>query len=219
MLDFLLADANTAFSTALALMLIIGIFEGLGTVLGFGIGNMLDSLIPDFEAPGHLDVADVGSHSALSRFLAWLRVGKVPILMLLVIWLLAFACAGYLLNYLSLSSFGFLLPGVVTVPASILLVLPVVRIGAAGLEAVLPGDETLSVSLDSLLGREAVITLGQASSGQAAEARVRDQHGKTHYLMVRAEEGLGPFGPGEPLLLVRRQGNDFIVIEAAATAG
>jgi hypothetical protein len=34
--------------------------------------------------------------------------------------------------------------------------------------------------------------------------------------MVVAEEGHGPFGPGMPLLIVRREGNQFVVIKAAA---
>jgi hypothetical protein len=218
MLDFVLASSNTPFTIAIALMLIIGVFEGAGVVLGIGLGNLLDSLVPEFNVSADVEVADVGSNNALSRLLGWLKVGKVPILMLLVILLTSFGCIGYFLNFMASSIFGLMLPVLLSLPAAFLAALPVTRMGASALEAIMPKDETSSVSLETLIGREAWITLGQSTSSVPAEARVRDQHGKTHYVMVTAEEGCGPFGPGIPLLMVRRQGNQFIVIEAGLPA-
>lgn len=216
MLDLLLADANIPFSIALALMLIIGLFEGVGAVLGVGLGNLLDSLVPEFAVNTDFEVADAGSNSALSRLLGWLRVGKVPILMLLVIFLTAFGCVGLALNFAMNSMFGVMLSMVLSIPLAFLVALPFTRWGATGLEAIMPKNETSSISLETLIGREARVTVGQSSTEHAAEARVRDQHGQTHYVMVLAEEGHGPFGPGMPLLIVRREGNRFVVIKSAA---
>lgn len=216
MLDFLLADANIPFSVALALMLIIGLFEGVGAVLGVGLGNMLDSLVPEFDVSADIEVADAGSNSALSRLLGWLRVGKVPILMLLVIFLTAFGVVGLSFNYAVNSVFGLMLPVLLSAPLAFLVALPFTRRGASGLEAIMPKSETSSISLETLIGREAVVTIGQTSTAHAAEARVRDQYGQTHYVMVLAEEGHGPFGPGMSLLIVRREGNQFVVIKGAA---
>ena len=212
MLDFILADANTPFAIAITLMLIIGFFEGVGAVLGVSFGNLLDSLIPDFDANPEFELADTGSNSALSRLLGWLKIGKVPILMLLVIFLIAFGCLGYTLNLVALSLLGFMLPAILGAPLAFFVALPATRVGATVLQKVMPKDETNSVSLDHLIGREAYITLGQANNHHAAEARVKDQHGATHYVMVLAEEGFGPFTSGTPLLLVRRQENQFIAI-------
>lgn len=214
MFDFILAGANVPFAAALALVLIIAVFEGVGAVLGVGLGNALDALVPEFDINANVEVAEVGSNSALSRLLGWLRVGRVPILMLLIVLLFSFGSIGYAINMVSVDVFGMLLPKVFSVPLAICGALPVTRWGGAALEAILPKDETSSVSLDSLVGRLAFITLGQATHLTAAEAKVRDQHGKTHYIMARAEEGHGPFKPGIPLLLVRRVDNQFIVIEA-----
>ncbi|GGC84267.1 YqiJ family protein [Halopseudomonas salina] len=213
MLDLLLANANIPFAIALTLMVIIGVFEGVGAVVGVGLGNMLDSFIPDFSVNSDFEVADAGSNSALSRLLGWLKVGKVPILMLLVIFLTAFGCIGLAMNFALNSALGVMLPALVSVPLAFLIALPFTRWGASALEAVMPKNETSSVSLETLIGREAVVTIGQSSSGHSAEARVRDQHGQTHYVMVLAEEGHGPFGPGMPLLIVRREGNQFVVIK------
>ncbi len=216
MLDLLLADANIPFSIALALMLIIGLFEGVGAVLGVGLGNLLDSLVPEFDVNTDFEVADAGSNSALSRLLGWLRVGKVPILMLLVIFLTAFGCIGLALNFAMSGVLGVMLPVLLSIPLAFLIALPFTRWGATALEAIMPKSETSSISLETLIGREARVTIGQSSTAHAAEARVRDQHGQTHYVMVLAEEGHGPFGPGMPLLIVRREGNQFVVIKAAA---
>ena len=216
MLDLLLADANIPFSIALALMLIIGLFEGVGAVLGVGLGNLLDSLVPEFDVNTDFEVADAGSNSALSRLLGWLRVGKVPILMLLVIFLTAFGCIGLALNFAMSGVLGVMLPVLLSIPLAFLIALPFIRWGATALEAIMPKSENSSISLETLIGREARVTIGQSSTAHAAEARVRDQHGQTHYVMVLAEEGHGPFGPGMPLLIVRREGNQFVVIKAAA---
>ncbi len=212
MLDFILADANTPFAIAIALMLIMGLFEGVGAVLGLSFGNLLDSLIPDIETSSDFEIAEAGSNNALSRLLGWLKVGKVPILMLLVIFLIAFGCLGYTLNLMAISLLGFMLPALIAAPLVFFAALPVTRVGASLLEAIMPKDESSSISLDELIGREAFITLGKASSSQAAEARVKDQHGATHYIMVLAEKGYGPMLPGTPLLLVRRLQNQFVAI-------
>lgn len=215
MLDFILADANLPFAVAIALMLIIGLFEGLGTLMGVGFGNMLDSLIPDYDVNPEFDVAEAGSNNALSRLLGWLRVGKIPLLMILIALLIAFGCCGLALNLLSASLLGWMLPLWLSVPAALIASLPVTRGVARILEAILPKDESTSVSLESLIGRQAFITLGEASSERSAEARVTDQHGTTHYILLQAEQGHGPFTPGKPLLLVRRSENTFVAIAAA----
>lgn len=212
MLGFLFADANTPFAIALALMLIIGFFEGVGAVLGLSFGHVLDSLVPDVAANPEFEIADAGSNSSLSRLLGWLKVGKVPILMLLILFLFAFGSLGYTLNLLAISSLGFILPAIIAVPLVFFAALPVTRLCASMLEAIMPKDQSSGVSLDELIGREAFITLGKASSTQAAEARVKDQHGATHYILVIAEEGHAPLMPGTPLLLVRRLQNRFVAI-------
>lgn len=52
---------------------------------------------------------------------------------------------------------------------------------------IIPQDETSIVSERSLLGRSGVVSAGAARRGLAAQARVRDAHGRTHYLMVEPD--------------------------------
>lgn len=219
MLNFILADANIPFAIALALLLIIALVEGLGALVGVGVGSALDSLLPDFsdfDTSRNLNVHDLGSESSLARLLGWLRVGRIPLLIVLVVFLFCFASLGLFINGLVSSIAGVLLPKLASVPLALLLALPATRTGAGMLERILPKDETSSVSLDTLIGREARITLGEASDSQEAEAKVFDQFGKAHYIMVVAESGHGPLKQDAPLLLVRRDNNRFIAIAASS---
>lgn len=218
MFEFLLANQNLPFAISIALMLIIGAFEGVGMLLGFGIGDLLDSLVPDFEVDSDFEPGELGSESALSRLLGWLKFGKVPVLMLLVVFLFSFGAAGYTENFVASGMLGFMLPSLVTVPAAVAIALPLTRAGAGLLEAVMPKDESSAVTLESLIGRTAVITLGTASPEMSAEAKVQDAFGTVHYVRVRPEAGHGPFTANDTLLLVRKEGIEFIVIAAEAVA-
>ena len=79
--------------------------------------------------------------------------------------------------------------------------------------AVMPKDETTAVTLDTLVGRVATVTLGTATAERPAEARVNDEHGTTHYVRVIPEAGRQALPQGTQVLLVRQEGNCFVAIE------
>ena len=90
-MEFLLADNNFPFSVALMLMLIIALTEGVLTVIGAGMSEAIDSLLPDVE----FDIdGNISSGGVLTSFLGWIRFGQVPALVLLVIFLATFGLAG-----------------------------------------------------------------------------------------------------------------------------
>jgi hypothetical protein len=74
------------------------------------------------------------------------------------------------------------------------------------LAKVLPKDETQSVSQSGLVGRMATIVLGTARQGSPAQAKVRDQHGQTHYVMLEPDEDDASFQAGDSVLLISHQG-------------
>ncbi|MEZ5581570.1 MAG: DUF1449 family protein [Candidatus Competibacteraceae bacterium] len=94
MLEFITADGNLPFSVALALMLLIALLEGVGTVLGFGFSHLLDQLTPGIDLSPETPDLD-GDSGVVSRLLGWLHVGKVPMLALLVVFLTAFGLLGF----------------------------------------------------------------------------------------------------------------------------
>ena len=71
---------------------------------------------------------------------------------------------------------------------------------------IIPRDETSAVSELTLIGRAGVISAGMARQGLAAQARVRDSHGRTHYLMVEPDVEGETFDQGVQILVVRKVG-------------
>lgn len=215
MFDFLLLAENLPFAITLAVMLGIALLEGITTLLGAALSGFLDALLPDSWLELSHDVASVEfqAESSLAKLLGWLRVGQVPMLMLLVIFLTTFGLMGLSLQSVVHALTGHLLPaGIATIPA-LMMTFPVVRALGGLLHRIMPKDETDAVSEDSLVGRLATITLGQARPGSPAEAKVRDGKGTTHYVMVEPDLADNQFSTGEDVLLVRRAGHVFRAIK------
>jgi hypothetical protein len=78
-----------------------------------------------------------------------------------------------------------------------------IRLLGTALGKVIPKDETTAVADASLVGRIGTVVIGTARVGRPAEARVRDEHGATQYVMVEPEEPDQTFASGESVLLVR----------------
>jgi hypothetical protein len=74
---------------------------------------------------------------------------------------------------------------------------------------IVPRDETSVVSEQSLVGRVGVVTAGVARRGLAAQARVRDALGRSHYLMVEPDLEDEVFEEGAQVLIVRKAGAFF----------
>jgi hypothetical protein len=52
----------------------------------------------------------------------------------------------------------------------------------------------------------AVITLGKATKGKPAQAKLKDKFGTTHYIMVEPDLEDDTFLQGDPVLIVRQAG-------------
>lgn len=211
MFELLTADGNLPFAVALAIMLFVALLEGVGMLLGAGLSSLIDSLLPDIDL--HLDAPDVDSGSGVfTQLLGWLYVGRVPFLVLLLLLLTFFGIAGLMMQSALKAATGLMMPGwLASIPAFVV-ALPLVRASATVMARVLPQDETEAVSSDTFIGRVATITLGVATEDATAQARLHDQHGQTHYVMVVAASGSPPLHTGEPVLLIKRAGSRFEAI-------
>ena len=193
---FLTAPETWPFGAALAIMVCISILEGLGLLLAHSPSLALESLLPDM--PDGIDGP-----------LGWLHVGKVPLLILLILFLAGFTLAGYVIQGVAHGLSGALLPAwLASVPAFFAGVASVSALGGL-LARFIPGDETSAVSEQTLIGRAGVILRGTAREGLAAEARVRDAHGHAHYLMVEPDLAEETFAEGSAIVLVRKTGARF----------
>ncbi len=206
MLELITAGENLPFVVALSLMLAIAVAEGAAALLGIGLSDAIDAMIPDVD----LDVGlNADSSSTFTRLLGWLRVGRVPILMILVVFLTAFGLIGLTLQTMALGLFGSYAPAWLASIPAFFVSLPVVRAGAGLLALALPQDETDAVSEHTFVGRVATITLGRAVAGSPAEAKLTDEHGHTHYIMLEPDTAGVTFERGMQVLVTEKTKGSF----------
>jgi membrane protein implicated in regulation of membrane protease activity len=195
MIQFLTHSGTAPFSVALLLMVLLGVVEAIG--LG--------------SSAIEVDI-DPGEAGAIASGLDWLNIGRLPLLMLLVVFLTVFGLAGLVLQGAALALAGGLLPWFGAVPASVVIAAPLTRRLGVGLARVLPRDETTAVAIDTLVGRRARIVIGTARRGHPARARVEDQHGQVHFVMVEPLDD-SSLTAAAMLLLTARHGDIFHAVE------
>ena len=200
MFEFWLADENVIFSAALALMLLIGLLQAIG------VGDFADGIGVDADIDG--DMADASGGGLLAVF----GLGRLPLLMLIVIFLAIFGIVGLSGQHLWASLTGSLMTAWIAAPVAAFASLPLTGLVARPLARIMPRDETTAVGIDTLIGRFAVVQTGNAQSGSAARARVKDMHGHTHYVMVEPDNAGQVLVEGEEILLIRRENDLFMAI-------
>lgn len=193
MLAEFLAPETIIFTSAIGLMILIGIAEAVG------LGASAIDVDADFggEIPAWLD---------------WLGVGRVPILVVVVALLTTFGVIGLVGQQLIDALFGAPLTAWIAAPAALIAALPLTGFVASGLARILPQDETTAYPVDGLTGLIGVIMVGEARAGSPARASVRDPHGQRHNVLVEPVDPDGVFREGEEVVLVRRYGDVFKVV-------
>ncbi|MDH4318366.1 MAG: YqiJ family protein [Desulfobulbaceae bacterium] len=216
MIEFIFAGENLPFAVSIILMLLMALFEAVGLLLGAGLSQVMDSLLPDLDLELNMDLdADAPGFQAPSIFhalLGWLRIGQIPAFALLVAFLTIYGLTGYGFQLVISKFFGAMLPAVIAGIVVFFLSLPLIRICGGALAKVIPKDETYAVSEDTFIGRAAIITLGKAVVGRPASARLQDHYGTTHYMMVEPDQEDEEFVQGDQVLLVSRRGSLFKAI-------
>ena len=195
MWGFLTAGGNVPFVAALLLMILVGAVELFG--LGGGLSSDGDGDLLDGESPS---------------ILSWLNIGRLPLLMLIVVFLFSFGMIGVIGQRLLHAIAGFYAPVWISAPLGLLAALPLTRTFGRWVARIMPKDETTAISRDSLVGRVAAVVTGEARTGSAAQARVRDEHGQVHYVMVEPDDEGDVFKQGDSVILVRMVGARFFAI-------
>lgn len=190
----LVSGANAPFLVAIGLMVVIGALEGLSLLIGTGLSHHIDILFG-----GHLPGAHVGE-----GLLGWLHVGRAPILVLLVIFLTAFAIGGLILQWATAGVLGRPLPPWIASVIAAAFAVPVVRVFGGLISRFIPRDESTAVSEATFVGRLAHVTGESASEGRPGQAKLSDEHGQSHYLLVEPDGPGVTFARGETILIVSR---------------
>lgn len=233
MIEYFTAPGSAPFTSAFLVMLGLLGFEIIALLKGLGMNDLIDDFIvsnvdmPDdlidlggdvsMDAPDDLSTGIEGSSGAdggsvFGRVLAWLYIGRVPVLMVLIIFLSVFSVFGLMAQSILRESLGFALPGLIAAPTVFVLSLPLVRWCAGGLARILPSDDTSAISTTTFIGRTAVVVGGNARNGLPAQARLTDRFGTTHYVLVEPEEDDEVLANGSLVLLVRRINGRFSAI-------
>ena len=196
MFAIFLTPAYAPFAIAFVVMIGIGLIEAIGLGLG------------------HLDVhADLHAETDGGGVLDWLGLGHdLPILIWLTSLLGCFTLAGIAIQQGATLVTGSPLGWGVASGAALFAGAMLNTLAANGLARVMPGFESSVISTDDLLRRRGTILEGVARRGSPARAKVVDQHGQAHFIMVEPHDDKDAIAAGETALIVRRDGTMFYAL-------
>lgn len=235
MIEFAWIEANKPFAAAIGLMFGLGLVEALTAICGFSASRLIDSLLPaslgdtdddaDADSDTDLDVdGDIagpdaaGGAGVMVGVLAWLSIGRVPVLALVAIFLTIFGLAGLVLQGAATALFGSSLPSSLSSLLAFAVAVPGVRVCGLGLAQVISTVETSTVSSENFVGRVATLTAGAARADRPARARLVDHHGEAHYVMIEPDDHEVEFETGDKVLIISRDGTLYRAIRAARSA-
>lgn len=208
----LFSPETLPFAVAIGLMALLVLVEAIGTVLGGSLSHVLDA--KDAHGGAHLHVD--GAHGVFGALLDWLCVGRVPLLVLLIVFLAGFGATGLALQGVLKSLLGQALHPLLASGAAFAAALPITRAGGLLFAKIMPRDQTEAVSRDSFVGQTALVTSGTARRGLPAEAKLRDAFGQTHWLRIEPDDEAATLTEGTRVLIVRRAGHVFHAIAQSA---
>jgi len=224
MWEFLNASYNLPFVLSLAIMLGLFVLEALSMIIGLGFSQLLDQVVPeldvdiDMDADIDLDGLDGGFESGLHKFFAWLCPGKIPSLVLFTVFLTTYGLLGLTMQWLSLQSLQIALSPLLAAPLVFFVTLPVMKQINRGIYPLLPKDETSAICHTEFIGLQAVITLGNATKGKPAKARLTDRFDQNHYLMVHPDQEDIVLKQGSEVIIIAQEGTFYTAV-ASELAG
>lgn len=226
-MDLFSAPENLVFAVCFALMAIIALSELASMLLGFGLSDFIENALPDFGDLPDMDVdlgpeaefdtpqtssGDIQTADGIGKLLSWLGIGKVPVLISLSLFLFLISLLGFTLQSIIHSAGLPLLPRWIAVVPVFIISIPCFRWGNGLLGKIWPKDETSAISDEKFIGQIARITIGSATSKKAAEAKLTGPDGKTHYIMIIADNENEILETGQDLLITRKKGHVFTAV-------
>lgn len=188
----LTSDGLWPFSLSMALLLLM---------IGIELGGLIFHTSP-FTAFDHFL-----AHHRSTQW-TWLHLGKIPSLILMLLLLFSFSITGLMIQGISWQWFGAFLSHWLTLPMALLSALLLLRVLGLRVRRSLIDWSNAKPPIElRLIGRMATICGGTARLGQPVQARVRDKHGRLHYIQVEPE--LGELPDGSDVMLTHRIGTAY----------
>jgi len=223
MFAYLAAPGFQPFTIAALVLLGLCAVEGVSLLIGHSISGLVDSLLhldhPDMDADAHhLPIAhpevDASHGNFLGTFYDWLNAGRVPLLILLMAGLGAFAVTGLVLQTIAMHAAPAPLPGLIASAIAFLAVIPTTRFVSRLIARFLPRDESYAIEEADLIGRTGIVTLGPVEADSAGRAKVEDRFGNAHFPRIRSARPDLKIEQGTKILVVDRIGSELTVVPA-----
>ncbi len=197
------SDSNLVlFHASTILLLALCAIETISLFFGFSFQGGVDDFLPDHSLDG---VDGTGG------ILGWLYFGKIPFLILFILFLGVFSVIGYTLVMVVQSVTLITLPPTISGVIAFVLSIPFLRTVGSLYVKYMPGFETEAISEQSLVGQRGVVTVGTATKEKPAEVHITSLAGQDIYLMVKMqyEEESVPQG-GEVILTQHIEENMYL---------
>ncbi|WP_394172997.1 YqiJ family protein [Thalassotalea litorea] len=207
MFGFLLNDVNFAFTVALTIVFGLALLEGLALVIGSSVMTLLDDLT-GFDVDADVD-ADISS-GGLTSVLGWLCLDRLPLLVWLILMLTSFGLTGLIYNYVVLSSLNAEFLFWFAKPVALFSALIITHTCGEAIAKIVPKNESSAVSVNAFSGKVAIITLGKARKGNAAQASLIDEFNQKHYVMVEPDNDDQEFLQGTQVVLIEKTDSSWI---------
>jgi hypothetical protein len=201
-MTWLLASENLVFVAAGLLVFALLLLEVVGSLVAMSPGHAVDSLL-GFDTDIDLDLEGA---DPLDPY----HLGKVPLMVRLLTFLTLFCCCGLASQGVSLMVAGTLASSWWLGPAAAAVSFFVTRRIARRIATLLPSTETYAVSAASFIGKGGRTHGGEARRGLGAQLKLRDPHGRTHYLLVEPE-GEEPIPEGTAVVVTAQSGARYLV--------
>lgn len=210
------------FTVALLGVLAVAVLEAVSALAGHSLSAAVDDAVPDLSGGAHPEVgadvdagvggADAGGAeggfdgSPLGAVLGFLSFGRVPLLVLVILFLLGFGASGFGVQVATVALVGAPLPPALAAVPAIFGGGLFMRYLGRVIGRIIPKEETAAISRESFVGRMGVVSGGTARIGLPAQMRLTDEHGTTHYLLAEPDDEGEEYGPGTPVIVVSLAG-------------
>jgi hypothetical protein len=208
-LDIFFTDGYVPFSVALLVFLGLFVLELLLLVVGVGLSDLVDDILPDADHDHHFE--------AFGKALSFVGWGSVPSMIVIMMLFAFFGVGGILVQGASHNVLGHVLWSWIAAIPAFAASFTLTHYATRFLAPLMPNVETFAVSQHSLVGRKAKVIYGTASHVLPADAEVRDTHGRAHYVQLKAAEPDETFPEGEVVYVVRAEGGFFFASRNAPT--
>lgn len=191
----------------LAIMVMVGLclIELCSHLMGGSVAGLIDEGLAA-DGPPDTDPGLLGS------WMSWLNAGRVPLLVLAVLILCAFAVFGLAIQA-ALATIAAPLPATVASLIALGAAIPTTRWFSKAVAKIIPRDETTAISQADYIGLTGEVSVGPLDQDAPGIVRVKDMHDNYHNVRTRAAPG-HTISVGSKVLIVDGRNGEYEAIPA-----